>query len=202
MENKDDLAKSIGHRLREIRKETDLTLKKLAEWTGLSPALLSRIENGLTMPSIPTLQAVANSLRVDIGYFFRDQEKTQYVISKQGSRRTALSERGYDIERLVEGMENHFMEPVITSLRGKDQEETVELVIHDGQEFMYVLEGKIEVTLGTKKYILKKGDAAYWNGSVPHKGISLSKRPARTLNTHLVPGKRTGTFGPNTTPNP
>ena len=91
-------------------------------------------------------------------------------------------------------MENPFMEPAIVTLMGKDQDKEVELATHAGQESMYVIEGRIELTLGEKKYTLKKGDAAYWNGSVPHKGISLSKNPAKTLNVHLVPGKRTGTF--------
>jgi len=86
------------------------------------------------------------------------------------------------------------MEPALIALKGKDQEEESEIATHEGQEFMYVLEGRMELTLGSKKYILKKGDAAYWNGTVPHKGISLTKKRNRTLNVHLVPGKRTGTF--------
>jgi quercetin dioxygenase-like cupin family protein len=74
------------------------------------------------------------------------------------------------------------------------KEEEVESRTHNGQEFMYILEGKTRLTLGTQEFILKKGDAAYWNGSVPHKAIGLTKRPTRSLNVHLIPGKWTRTF--------
>jgi len=70
----------------------------------------------------------------------------------------------------------------------------VEPRVHDGQEFMYVLEGKMKLTLGAKEFILKKGNAAYWNGNVPHKAIGLGKKPAKSLHVHLIPGRWTGTF--------
>ena len=199
MNNKNDLAKQIGKRLKELRKEVDLTLKRLAEETKLSVPLLSRIENGLVMPSIPTLQEIANTLKVDVGYFFKKEDEKGYVIRRQGERKISYSKKGkkegkavYITELLAEGMENPFMEPAIVTLIGKE-EETI-LSSHVGQEFFYVLEGRMELTLGAKKYILKEGDSAYWNGSVVHKGVSLSKKPAKTLNVHMIPGSRIGTF--------
>jgi transcriptional regulator with XRE-family HTH domain len=200
MENKDEFAKQIGNKIKELRKAAGLTLKQLAKATELSAPLISKIENGLTMPSIPSLRVIADALKVNAGYFFRDEEERGYVISRQGNRKIVVSERGpskkisYELELLAEGMVNPFMEPAIVVLMGKDQDKEIELATHEGQESMYVIEGRMELTLGEKKYTLKKGDAAYWNGSVPHKGISLSKKPAKTLNIHLVPGKRTGTF--------
>jgi transcriptional regulator with XRE-family HTH domain len=200
MESKEEFAKKTGNRIKELRKEANLTLKQLAKITELSAPLISKIENGLTMPSLPTLRLIADALKVNAGYFFRDEEERGYIISRQGNRKMVVSERGpsnkisYELELLADGMVNPFMEPAIVTLMGKDQDKEIELATHEGQESMYVLEGRMELTLGEKKYTLKKGDAAYWNGSVPHKGISLSKKPARTLNVHLVPGKRTGTF--------
>ncbi|MCJ7616082.1 MAG: XRE family transcriptional regulator [Desulfobacterales bacterium] len=200
MKNKDEFAKQIGNRIKELRKEAGLTLKQLAKAIELSAPLISKIENGLAMPSLPTLRLIADALNVNTGYFFIDEEQKGYIISRQGSRKIVVSERGharkisYELELLAEGMVNPFMEPAIVTLMGKDQDKEIELATHEGQECMYVIEGRMELTLGEKKYTLKKGDAAYWNGSVPHKGISLSKKPAKTLNVHLVPGKRTGTF--------
>ena len=191
---------AIGREIRTFRKMIDLNIAELAKLAGLSTGMLSKIENGLAMPSIPTLRDIADALKVNSGYFFREEEERGYAISRQGNRKRVVSERGparkisYELELLAEGMENPFMEPAIVTLMGKDQDKEVELATHAGQESMYVIEGRIELTLGEKKYTLNKGDAAYWNGSVPHKGISLSKKPAKTLNVHLVPGKRTGTF--------
>lgn len=198
MENKDDLARMIGSRVKELRKESGLTQKRLAEATGLSPGLLSRIENGLAMPSIPTLQSISNTLKTEIGYFFQDQEEKGYIITNPGDRRVVVSKSGphervaYELELLAEGMKNPFMEPAIVTYVGEENE--VHPRTHDGQEFMYVLEGKMKLTMGVKEFILNKGNAAYWNGNVPHKAIGLGKRLAKSLHVHLIPGRWTGTF--------
>jgi transcriptional regulator with XRE-family HTH domain len=194
MAHEDVLAGRIGANLKALRLDSGISQKSLAQATLLSPTLISRIESGLVRPSIATLEVIAQCLKVDIGYFFRDEEKGQYWISQKEKRKTVPYVRGYSIETLVDGMENRFMDPAIITLKGKGEEERVELAGHEGQEFMYVLEGKLELILGSKRFVMKKGDAAYWNGSVPHKGVSLGKKLARTLNVHLVPGKRTGTF--------
>jgi transcriptional regulator with XRE-family HTH domain len=191
-ENKSDLAKSIGLRLKELRRSLGMTTKRLAEETGLSAPLISRIENGLVMPSVPSLETLSYVLKAEIGYFFQKNEAQEYVISRNGTRKVGVTQRGYRTELLAEGMEDRFMEPVIMVLKDKDQEKEVPLATHEGQEFSYVLEGKVEVSLGTKKFILSKGDAAYWKASTPHRGIGLGKKPARTLNVNLVPGTRIG----------
>ena len=198
MEKKNDLAKKIGAKVKALRKHSGLTQRSLAESTSLSGGLLSKIENGLTMPSIPTLQIIASILKTDIGEFFLDEEEQGYTISCPGERRVVVSRSAphgkiaYELELLAEGMKDPFMEPAIVSHVGKERE--VEARTHNGQEFMYVLEGKVKMTLGSKEYILKKGHAAYWNGNVPHKGISLGNRAARAIHVHLIPGRWTGTF--------
>jgi transcriptional regulator with XRE-family HTH domain len=198
MENRDDLTKRIGAKLKVRRKAMGLSMKQLADETELSPPLFSRIENGLVMPSIQTLQTISNILKVDIGYFFKKEEERGYVITRQGNRRMTYSKRGskgkvYGLEPLAEGMENPFMEPCIVT-EFIEPHEDFPLARHDGQEFVYVLEGKLELTLGEKKFALNRGDAAYFIGEIPHGGKSLSKKPARTINVHLIPGTRIGTF--------
>ena len=198
MRNKDDLSKQIGLRIKQLRKSSALTQKVLAEASGLSPGLLSRIENGLTMPSIPTLQMIADALKAEIGFFFQEAEEKGFIITRPGERRVVASRSepnekiAYEIELLTEGMEDLFMEPFIVTHVGSEGE--VELRTHNGQEFMYVLEGKTKLTLGSKEFTLKKGDAAYWHGHIPHKAVGLTKKPTRSLNVHFIPGKWTRTF--------
>ena len=195
MEEKDDLAKKIGATLKDLRRSAGLSQKKLAQAANLSATLLSRIENGIVMPSIPTLYVLSSALKVNIGYFFQDEDHERgYVVSLKGKRKQTVSERGYLAELLARGMENPFMEPAILELKDKGKGEKETLAIHDGQEFMYVLEGKMELILGARRFLLKAGDAAYWNGNIPHTGMSVGKKRARTLNVHLIPGRRTGTF--------
>jgi mannose-6-phosphate isomerase-like protein (cupin superfamily) len=150
------------------------------------------------MPSIPTLQTISNNLNTEVGYFFKEHDEEMYIVTYPGARRIVVSKSGthdkiaYKLELLAEGMKNPFMEPAIVTHVGKEKE--VEARVHDGQEFMYVLEGRIKLTLGSRDFILEKGNAAYWNGSVPHKGIGLDKKPAKALHVHLIPGRWTGTF--------
>lgn len=198
MRNMENLSSKIGTRIKELRNDSGLAQKWLAEVAGLSPGLISRIENGLTMPSIPTLQVIADALNTEIGFFFQEREEKSYIITHPGERRQLLATSGrhgkiaYEIELLTEGMKNFFMEPFIVTHVGKEEE--VDLRTHYGQEFMYILEGRTRLTLGSKEVILEKGDVAYWDGNVPHKAIGLTKKPARSLHVHLMPGKWTRRF--------
>lgn len=198
MKNKSDLAKGIGSRVKAVRNGAGLTQKELAEAAGLSPGLLSRIENGLAMPSIPTLQIISHALKTEIGYFFKDQEANSFVITHPGERRVVVSKSGpggksaYELELLAEGMNNPFMEPFLVTPVGEDEE--VSPRTHDGQEFMYVLEGNIKLTAGSEEFTLKKGNAAYWDGNVPHKTVRIGRNKAKALHVHLIPGRWTGTF--------
>ena len=192
--NRDELAARIGRNVKELRKTGKLSLKQLAEQTNLSVALLSRIENGLVTPSLGTLRAMGDYLKVDIGYFFRQGMEEGYVIARKGDRPSITSAtRHYELEPLAQGLENQFMEPIIVTMLVRD-DEPAKLVDHEGQEFCYVLEGKMELTLGDKKFVLNPGDSAYFRGVFPHGGKSLGKKPARSLNVHMIPGSRLGTF--------
>ncbi len=159
MKRKDSLAGRIGSRLKTLRKQRGLTLIEIARQVQLSPSFLSRIENGRTMPSIQTLQLIADTLKIDIGFFFQQQHGKGYVVSRAGSRRIIPADNGkfegdpaarilYDTEPLVEGMENPFMVPLILRITKRDTDDEIKPLPHGGQEFLYVLEGKIIAILG------------------------------------------------------
>lgn len=196
MTEKSDLSLRIGGKLKALRNSLGLSMKQLSQGTGLSTALFSRIENGLIIPSIPTLEKISEYLKVDIGYFFENDKDKGYVISKPGNRRIELERDRhnkkiiYQSEILIDGMENVFMEPTVVTITGRDDE--VEASSHIGQEFSFVLEGKLHLTLGTKKFTLHQGECAYFNSVIPHKGTVSGDAPAKVLNVHLVPGRRTG----------
>jgi len=188
---RNELAKRIGSNLKEVRTAMGLSPKRLAEQTKLSPAFFSRLEKGDVMPSIRTLQAIADALKVDIESFFRRGDQKGYVINRE-EKRSFVRPKGkyYRIALLADNMENPFMEPFLCELPRKNKEGETELTTHEGQEFCYLVEGRMELTLGDQTFVLKRGDSAYWNGIVPHKGTSISEKPAIALNVHLIPGKR------------
>jgi transcriptional regulator with XRE-family HTH domain len=191
---KDEVLLRVGKRARNRRKALGISVKELAQHTGLSSALLSRIENGFISPSISTLKLMSDNLGVDIGYFFEVDDQTGYTISIAKKRHVIKSERGVLIEPLAEGMENTFMDVAIVTKKGKESEDVV-AVRHSGQEFLYVLEGMLELTLGKEKFVLNEADAAYFLCEIPHVGRNLSKKALRTLHVHLIPGKRRGMAG-------
>jgi transcriptional regulator with XRE-family HTH domain len=199
IEEKDKLGKRIGSRLNMLRKQRGFTLSEIARQTHLSPSLISRIENGQIMASIQTLQLIADTLKIDIGFFFQQEQGKGYAVSRSGSRRMIPADDGkfkgdpterrfYDIEPLADGIENPFMVPLILKIVNRD--EKINPPPHGGQEFVYLLEGKLLHILGEERIILKKGDALYFDGNIPHKAISLSKKPAKALVVHMVPGRR------------
>ncbi len=182
-----------------MREEQGLSLKALAGGTGLSSSFLSRVELGRTLPSLLTLHAIADALHVDIESLFSKGEDQRFVVSKRKRRRRLYLVKGlnqktcYEMELLAEDMANPLMEPaLVTALLGN--REDLVLASHGGQEFCYVLEGQVEVILGKQSFVLEPGDAAYWDGNIPHGAVRHGNNLARTLNVHLVPGKRTGTF--------
>lgn len=202
---KNGLAKRIGRKIRALRAQNGITQKRLSQVTGLSSAMLSRMENGQTIPSITTLQRISNTLKVDISYFFQQEDQDDYVVTFPGKRKIVISRSGphrkvaYELELLADEMKNPFMEPAIVSHVGEERE--IDPRVHDGQEFMYVLEGKVKLTLGSKEFALPRGAAAYWNGNIPHKGVSIGKKTAKAIHVHLIPGRWTGTFQYEDIPN-
>ena len=193
LRQRDELTKRIGGNLKELRTARGLSLKKLAQATNLSPAFFSRMENGGLMSSIHTLQVIADVLKVDIEYLFRRDGEKEYVINAAESRRFVRSKRKkYRFLLLAENMENPFMEPSLVYLPNKDKGGETEFTTHEGQEFVYVVEGTMELTLGDQIFSLKKGDAAYFNGSVAHKGAGVGKEQAITLNVLMIPGRKRG----------
>jgi transcriptional regulator with XRE-family HTH domain len=189
-----EILRRVGKRAKDRRKELGISIKQLAKQTNLSSALLSRIENGFISPSISTLQRMSDKLDVDIAYFFQIDDQKGYAISYRGKRQTMKSGRGsYLVEPLTNGMENAFMDVAIVTLEDKSDKE-VELIQHNGQEFLYVLEGKRELTLGEKKFVLNKGDAAYFLCEIPHGSKNMSRKASSALHVHLIPGKRQRTF--------
>jgi quercetin dioxygenase-like cupin family protein len=84
------------------------------------------------------------------------------------------------------------MEAAVVNMVGEQGE--VEPRVHEGQEFMFVLEGRIKLTLGSRVFDLEKGHAAYWNADIPHKAVRIGKKTARSLHVYLVPGRWSGLF--------
>lgn len=171
---------NVGRRLHELRTAHGLSMRALAEKSGLNVNTLSLIENQRTSPSVSTLQQLAQTLQVSISTFFEtDQGDLQVVHQKDGARPRAAFTHG-SIEDLGAGMPRFGAEPLIVTLAPKaDSGKTP--IVHTGREFVYCLEGRIAYSVDTETYLLEPGDSLLFEAYLPHYWKNLDNTPARTL---------------------
>ena len=181
---------SIGRRVRLLRQRLQLTATELATEAGLSPGMLSKIENGGTSPSLATLQALSRALNVPMTSFFADFEERRdcsYVRAGQGvliERRGTKS--GHRYELLGHSLSGDIIvEPYLITL-SQDAEPYV-LFQHDGVEFIYMLSGKVIYRHADKLYPMSAGDALFFDAGAPHGPEELLERPMTYLSIIIYP---------------
>jgi transcriptional regulator with XRE-family HTH domain len=165
----------VGERIKAIRQERGLSLKGLADLTGFSMALLSQIENHLISPSLGSIITIARALSLPLGHFFGKESEHPYSIVRKDERkkvsRFASKEGvkyGYFYESLGYDKKNRRMEPFLVTLEPATIK-TETLSTHEGEEFIYVLKGEMEVILGNHADVLHAGDSIYYDSTIPHR---------------------------------
>lgn len=190
---KDELASlDIGNQIRKLRNKREQTLQDLADLTGLSKPNLSQIENNLVTPPIATLLKISTALGVSIGHFFQEtgQNSSVVVVRKEDRYGVAkgphITHIGYQYEPLAYPKIDKNMEPFIVHMEERDADAIV-FNNHRGEEFLYVLEGKLEFHCGDTVVLLQEGDSLYFDSVIPH-GYRGIDGPAKTLVVIYRPG--------------
>lgn len=185
----------VGEKIRELRDKKDISLQDLAERTGFSSALLSQIENHLISPPLGTLIKLARALEVDIGYFLADASDIPFTIVRKKERKAVSRvaskqgiKYGYYYESLAFDKKNRNMEPFLVTLEPATMKDR-HTYSHEGEEFLFVLEGKMEVTLGDETLVLEPGDSIYYESTVPHRVQCLEGKEAKILAIIYAPKK-------------
>ena len=178
------LETAIGREVHGFRRKHDMTVADLARQAGLSPGMLSKIENGLTSPSLATLRALAGALGVPVTSFFRRlEEHTDATFVRAGEGLTIErrgSRAGHQYQLLGHAVRKSVMvEPYLITLTEKS--EVFPLFQHDGMEFLYMLEGRLRYRHGDKTYLLTPGDSLFFDANTPHGPDELVKLPIRFL---------------------
>jgi transcriptional regulator with XRE-family HTH domain len=173
----------IGRKIHQIRLQNKLTLLKIAQRTGFTKGYLSLIERGKKSPPIATLSKIARAFGVDIGAFFEHKKpEDSLTLVEKGEREVVVRDGsifGYRYESIAPMKRPKKMEPFIITLPSKSKEG--DLFDHEGEEMLYVLEGKTSFFYGDKKYLLKEGDCIYFDSSIPHRGEGVGNKPAKAL---------------------
>jgi transcriptional regulator with XRE-family HTH domain len=177
----------IGKKIRELRKKAGFVLQDLSDRTGLSKPLLSQIEKEIVSPPIATLLKISKALGVNIGFFFQDdypEEKVVLVRSDESkvidSRYFGREESGYYYEALAYKKSKKYMEPFLVEFK-RMKAEKLSYFSHEGEEFIYLLEGTLEFRTQDQQYILYPGDSLYFESSIPHAYRALERKNARAL---------------------
>lgn len=185
-----NLEVSIGRRVRHLRQRLQLTATELAAEAGLSPGMLSKIENGGTSPSLSTLRALARALNVPMTSFFADFEERRdcsYVHAGQG----VLIERrgtkaGHRYELLGHSLSGDIVvEPYLITL-SEDANPYTQFQ-HDGMEFIFMLSGRVIYRHADKLYPMGPGDALFFDAGAPHGPEELIDRPMTYLSIIIYP---------------
>jgi len=170
----------VGQRLRELRRTHGLSLRALAEQSGLNVNTVSLIENHRTSPSVSTLQQLARILQVPISAFFEaEYGNAQVVYQKTGARPRATFTYG-TIEDLGAGMPHFGAEPLIVML-SPYADSGATPIVHTGREFVYCLEGCIAYTVDAQTYLLEPGDSLIFEAYLPHQWKNMKDTPSRNL---------------------
>ena len=176
----------IGPKLRALRLKKSLGLVELGRHTGLSPALLSKLERDKLYPTLPTLLRIALVFSVGLEYFFADERKRHVVSVVRKDERIKLPERpgtadiAYHFESLDfksnERRTNAYLAEFETIAEDKLRSHQ-----HPGSEFLHVMKGKLGLKIGMDGYELDAGDSIYFDPSVPHTYRRIGKQPCQAM---------------------
>jgi len=193
---------NVGRRLRELRAERGLSIRALAEQSGLNVNTLSLIENGKTSPSVSTLQQIAAALKTPISVFFESETPTQTIVFQKANSRQAAGFAHGALADLGAGFTHPGLEPFVVTLEAEaDSGDTP--IVHTGLEFVYCLEGQIGYIVEGQTFTLDPGDSLLFEAHLPHRWYNAGEIPSRSLlllcpaderdhpdERHFVPGSQ------------
>lgn len=167
----------IGHKLKQLRIKNSLTLEELASRSELTKGFLSQVERNLTSPSIATLEDILEALGTTLASFFQEDKDEKCVFTKDDY---FVDEReGSTVHWIVPNAQKNEMEPILLELEVNGTSQVIDP--HDGEEFGYVLSGRIVLVDGESELTVRKGETFYINGTNSHYLKNESQAVAKVL---------------------
>ena len=181
---------AIGSRIRAIREEKGVPLDELSKLTGFEVSFLSAIEKGKVQPQLGTLIKLSKALDSAFGRLVSGAGEKLYSITRKSERRPAArstSKTGkkhlYSYKSLSPGVKGRHLEALVVQLLTATQKD---VSVHDGEEFVFVLEGTVSLDIGDERFELEPGDSAYYLSTTPH--LIAAKRDKATILAVLYEG--------------
>ena len=188
--------KIIGAKIKNIRESKQLSIEEVAERSGLGIEQIERIEGNLDFPSLAPLIKIARVLGVRLGTFLDDQAELGPVVCRKkdseadGIGFTNNATQGHkhmDYHSLSQDKSGRHMEPFLIDVAPSEEGVDFVLSTHEGEEFIYVLEGILEINYGKNTYILEEGDSIYYDSIVAHHVHAAADNTAKILGVIYTP---------------
>lgn len=184
----------IGEKLRQIREARQLSTAQLAEQSHCEAALIDNIEGGRQAPGLAPLMKLSRALGVRLGTLLDDDSQEAPLVVKAGTSHGIIrfpgksSEAGSNLDfyALGAGKHDRHMEPFLIDVQPPGPPDTT-LSSHEGEEFIYVLEGSVRIKYGKSVYDLEAGESIYFDSVVPHEVHARDDGPARILAVLYTP---------------
>ncbi len=189
-----DANKIVGEKIKKLRNEKSISIEELADRSGLAVLQIERIENNVDIPSLAPLIKIARVLGVRLGTFLDDQDETGPVVCRKTETTEAISfsnnaihsRKHMEYHSLSKSKADRHMEPFIIDVMPTDDGDFV-LSSHEGEEFIMVMEGVMEISYGKQTYLLEEGDSIYYDSIVPHHVHAFEGQPAKILAVIYTP---------------
>jgi len=179
----------VGEKVRNIRELKQLSVSEVAERSGLSIEQIERIEKNMDIPSLAPLIKISRVLGVRLGTFLDDHEELGPVVS----RKQDMPEDVMHVDRhmtylsLSADKSGRHMEPFLIDITTPEEGSNFIMSTHEGEEFIYVMEGIVEISYGKNTYVLEEGDSIYYDSIVEHHVHALNGSAAKILGIIYTP---------------
>ncbi|MBW2618128.1 MAG: cupin domain-containing protein [Deltaproteobacteria bacterium] len=164
---------AVGERVKKLRQEKGLTIEDVCQRTGLSQETIHQIEEELISPPLGTLIRLARALEMKMGALISPAGPKPFTVVRADERKAVSryaskkgARLGYAYQHLAFDKGDRSMEPFLLTLEPAEAKE--ERSSHEGEEFIFVLEGRVEAHLGEVVEVLDPGDALYYDSNLPH----------------------------------
>ncbi len=157
---------TVGMRIRSLRTRKGLSLRALAELSGLSSNAISLIERGENSPTVSSLRQLAHALEVPIVAFFQDESQKKAVFIKSGQGARSIAE-GATLESLATGLDEQRLQPFLVTV-DPSAGAPCGGYVHEGEEFIHCMEGTLEYRVGDRLFLMEPGDSLLFKANQVH----------------------------------
>lgn len=175
--------KQIGERLRGLREVLDIPAEEVAKLCDITLEHYLSIEAGEADPSVYRLSRISKKygIALDVLLFGEEPRMSSYFLTRKDQGMSVERRKDYKYQSLASGFRGRKVDPFMTQVIPLPGDENHSKNSHDGQEFDYVVEGKLEITIGEKIMILNEGDSIYFDATQPHCMRALEEKPVKFL---------------------